>query len=154
MSAFIVTDDTIHAIVTYALENVSTCKRMTKAGTAGREFRDLRGYSPDAIGQALLTENYRSVNDRYNENKRAPRYTYRETRIGCVGYDSDRNPIVRRLTAVDVMKLCRCLDYQSCEHDGWERSWARDFLDRVILAAISDVPGYDNAPWGLYDRAA
>ena len=51
-------------------------------------------------------------------------------------------------SAVQVIKACNCLDYQSCEHDGWEASEAKSFLDSLISAACHRLPGYDAAEWG------
>ena len=56
----------------------------------------------------------------------------------------------RTLLALDVIKICRCFEYKSCEHPEWETSWSRTFLQQVVDAAINDLPGYDDAPWGLY----
>jgi hypothetical protein len=47
-----------------------------------------------------------------------------------------------------VNNLAKSLDYQSCEHPGWEASEAKRIVDRVI----ADTSGYPQAlyaPWGI-----
>jgi len=56
-----------------------------------------------------------------------------------------------RLSTVEVLKACACLEYQSCEHDGWKSSRALRFLESVRNAAIAALPGWDAAPWGIDD---
>jgi hypothetical protein len=48
-------------------------------------------------------------------------------------------------TPVEVLKTIHCLDYQSCEHDGWPDSEACAFLRSLERAMIRELPGYDNA---------
>ncbi len=45
----------------------------------------------------------------------------------------------------------RCLDYQSCEHPGWEASESHSFLESLKSAAVSALPGMDAAKWGAPD---
>ncbi len=90
------------------------------------------------LAQMLHDENVKSVNFRYGED------TAPETVVWDGKYQD--------LRAIEVIKSCKCLDYQSCEHDGWDASDAKAFLDRVINGAIGRLPGYDNAPWGIEDR--
>lgn len=148
MSAFIVSDDTIHAIVTFAADQ----KMMVKHPVTGL-YHDVESF-PDLIGQELVSENYRSVNVRYNETDKAPTWRHVPTRRGTVKpanpYEPLSAPIRRELTPLDIIKLCDCLEYQSCETDDWESTWTYAFLNSVRHRAITKLPGYDNAPWGLY----
>ena len=144
MSAFIVSTLTIEAIVTFAMDNLDSMEPLPCTSTAG--WIPIRGENPAAIGQALVDENFRSVNHRYRTEEVPPRYRHRSRLVGNVGGATKRT-----LHAVDIIKLCHCLAYQSCEHDDWEASWAKRFLDRVIDAATRALPDYDAAPWGLYD---
>ena len=73
-----------------------------------------------------------------------PAYIFRPT---CHG--STRTKPKRLLTPLDIIKLCQSLKYQSCEHPTWDASFAKDFLNRVISAAIAALPGYDSAFWGI-----
>lgn len=98
------------------------------------------------IGQALWNENFKSVNCRYNEKDAAPVYKYsRPERI---------------YSQIEIIKACRCYNYQSCEHEGWEKSHAKQFSDAVVNEALKNYPEhtlesiqktaeYDEAPWGI-----
>jgi hypothetical protein len=52
--------------------------------------------------------------------------------------------------AVQIIKLCNCLDYQSCETPDWKDTRAYALLDNIRERAIRELPGYDNAPWDLW----
>ncbi len=69
------------------------------------------------IGQALLAENYRSVNFRYNENTEVPEFEPAE-----VEFDEGT-----------VLGCIDCYEYQSCEPDDWEETLV--FKDLVELKA-------------------
>ena len=146
MSAYIVSKAHIDAIVTFAVggkRRVGTVKRI--AEDAGHsEFVSSAVYTPSQIGAALWAENHASVDCRYSETTPVPAYAFRPT---CHG--SACSKPTRLLTPLDIIKLCQSLKYQSCEHPGWEASFASDFLKRVIAAAIAALPGYDNAFWGI-----
>lgn len=143
MSAFVVSHSTIAAIVTFAQRRLWSCA--PPPPHSGRGTVNIRDIDPDHIGQALLAENVRSVNHRYRRSDPIDRYRHVPTYVGAVSTDETRT-----LTALDLVKLAHCLEYQSCEHPEWEMSWARDFLRRVVDTAVHELPGYDDAPWGLY----
>jgi hypothetical protein len=50
-----------------------------------------------------------------------------------------------------VIKAADCLDYQSCEHPEWDKSEAKQLLDAIRAAAISKLPGYEEAEWAIDD---
>ena len=143
MSAFIVSHSTIAAIVTFAQRRLWTC--VSPPPHSGRGAVNIRDIDSDHIGQALLAENVRSVNHRYRRSDQIDRYRHAPTYVGAVYTDETRT-----LTALDTIKLAHCLEYQSCEHPEWEMSWARDFLRRVVDTAVHELPGYDDASWGLF----
>ena len=122
MSAWLCSDRHINSIVTWAFKN-------------HRHFY-ARDTDWEAMAQALLDENYKSVNHRYNETDKPHSIVWTTAKS-------------KTLTAVECIKACHCLNYQSCEHDGWESSLAKAFLDSVESAAIRAMPGYDAAPWGI-----
>ena len=122
MSAWIVSKAHIDALITSALKV--------------DRFNSLVNYeTADKIGAMLWKENHKSVNYRYNEAKEAP--AYRFTRRA------------QPLSAVEALKAIDCLEYQSCEHKGWEKSEAKRFLDKLRGLLIHALPGYDAAPWGI-----
>jgi hypothetical protein len=53
-----------------------------------------------------------------------------------------------RLEPTQVIASCQCYKYQSCEHDEWESSSAKAFVDALIIAAIDRLPNYDKTIWG------
>ena len=148
MSAYIVSKAHIDAIVTFAVggqRRVGTVRRMAEdAGQA--KYVSSSDYTPSQIGTALWTENHASVDYRYTETTPVPAYVFRPK---CHG--STCSKLMRQLTPLDIIKLCQSLKYQSCEHPCWEASFANDFLNRVISAAIGALPDHDNAFWGIDD---
>lgn len=84
----------------------------------------------------LWDENYRSVNHRYGESEITPEYRWQPVR---------RDP-------VSVLKAIACYEYQSCEHEGWRSSEARQFCDELRHRMIQFLPGYDEAEWSIQDE--
>ena len=85
-------------------------------------------------GQTLVNENFKSVNYRYLESKNPYEYIFEP--VICT------NPI-------QVLKAINCLDYQSCEHEGWKKSDARKILDDIRDICIRKLPGYDDFQWEI-----
>ena len=84
----------------------------------------------------LLKENYRSVNHRYDEGPTAEiQDPYVFSRL------------LVRIDPVAVLRAISVLEYQSCEHPGWEGSEAQAFCRALQGRAISHLPGYDEADW-------
>lgn len=161
MSAWILSRKHIDAIITTSVKGFRTVKNgpLTRTIEDGQwtperpsyfigevlTWEDQVGRAPlteaeaTAMGQVLWNANYRSVNARYGESRRAPRYAF--TGNG------------RILTLAELAKAIHCLDYQSCEYPEWYTSKARKFLDKVeqnIYRVVAhDLPGYDEAPWGI-----
>ena len=129
MSAFICDDMHINAIVTYAVD------KQVSIYEEGNGHTYITDANAEEIGRTLLSENVRSVNHRYNESEDAGDYKF----------ERFETP----LTAVEAIKACNCLDYQSCETDDWKTTRACAILNAVIAKAHNDLPGYDNAPWEI-----
>lgn len=101
-------------------------KRTLTPATAGR------------VGAMLLAENQASVNHRYTRDELEEPYLWREVR-------GPFDPVV-------VLKAAKCYAYQACEHEEWNGSEARQFIDSLIHVAIDALPGYDGAPgWEMYE---
>lgn len=128
MSAFICSDKHISALVNWAARN--KCDYWPE----GAVRRSNVECHEKEVFKMLLAENYASVNYRYNEEDE-PEGTY--------------DPKALVTDPVHIIKMCHCLDYQSCEHPGWADSRAKALLDQIESAAIRALPGYDNAPWEL-----
>lgn len=127
MSAWICSNKHISAILgAYARS------RQRWGGTSGQIGED----AATKLGQLLLDENTRSVNHRYDENKR-----YR--------FKLDQAVFAAPPGPVAALKLCMSLDYQSCENDDWNRTEAFYQLRGIIDALIDALPGYAEAEWAL-----
>ena len=90
----------------------------------------------DRLGQDLWTENQRSVRECYRDDTEEDVY-----------YGAHR-ALHTRFDPLQVLMSIACYAYQSCEHDGWERSSARQFCEQLRSWAIAALPGYDACIWG------
>lgn len=103
--------------------------------------------SPSAAGQLLVSENVRSVHHRYPGD---------DVDAGELPGPCDAfymGPYVYEdpgytMSPGEVFKAIDCLDYQSCEHEGWTTSEAFSFLRSLRDAYCRRVDGYEAAPWG------
>ncbi len=97
----------------------------------------------------LYQENIRSVQARYPGDTwpSLPGPCEKPEHLSVRGREimSDRGP---RPSAVAILKMCNCLEYQSCETEDYRNTLAFDILDKIRAAAIENLPGYDEAPWG------
>lgn len=130
MSAFIVTNDHINGMLLSIRPHYSgdLCSYEWNG-----EIHHMAGNERE-IGQKLVDENFRSVNYRYNENDEP--YLYSQYYVGDLSW-------------IQVVKLCHCYIYQTCEHPEWEKSEAFAIVDRLLHRAISRVPGYEKAHWSI-----
>ena len=129
MSAFVVTDQHINALVRYASRH---------SITVYEPMQDIRFTVKGHEGIAaslLLDQNVKSVNYRYDENEKA-----------TIIY----NPAAPVLTAIQAIKAAQCLKYQSCETPDFEESFACKLLDNIIADAIPRLDGYNEAAWAIH----
>jgi hypothetical protein len=89
-------------------------------------------------GQVLWSENWRSVNHRYPTSKQELPPIYNFKRVDVSG-----------VSVIQFLKLLDCLEYQSCEHDGWAQSEARQIVDQFRAQAVTKLPGYEEAEWSI-----
>lgn len=129
MSAFIVSNEHINALVNFGLKSTYWNPK-----TQWRE--EINRHTAQEVGQILLDENQRSVNYRYSENDTSPAFKF------TVDYDGE-------LTPVQVIKACHCLDYQCCETPDWEQTLAHTILETIKHKAEGLLPGYDEAAWEI-----
>lgn len=101
-----------------------------------------------AYAELLYRENIRSVSARYpNDNwEDLPGPNDKPDHMEVSKFDCLRRDI--RLDPVTALKLCDCLEYQSCETDDYAERPAYNLLNMIRRAAIRELPGYDDAPWG------
>ncbi len=126
MSAYIVSKDHISALVSFCnAKNVYVYYD-------GKKF-DVTNL--DAIGQILVNENYRSVNTRYSSNDAPFVYEFQY--------------LQRHFTLIQIIKLCHCYNYQSCETEDYYESLAYAIVRGIESHAVRLLPGYEEAEWGL-----
>ena len=130
MSAFICSHQHINAIIRWA----SRHKLTMYYGNPSRRWR-VAG-NEQATAELLYSENVASFNHRYLDHK--------SNNSGIV-YDA----FAPDLQAIEVIKACNCLNYQSCEHPGWEASLACQLLTKIQDAAVNNLPGYEAARWHI-----
>lgn len=95
------------------------------------------------VARLLHAENVRSVCHRYPDSgdDMVGRYTGR-TLSSIISFWGPLNPVW-------VLKTANCLDYQSRETDDWRETVAFRLLEGIRDEAVSRLPGYEAAPWGL-----
>lgn len=126
MSAFVVSQNHINAIVTWANHRDRGCYAIA---------------DPTAIGQMLLNANNRSVRYRYTDAD--------EQSMTDPEPFEWRPSAARRLSPVEALKAIVCLDYQCCEPDDYDGSQCHRALEQLKSQAISELEGYDAAPWAI-----
>jgi hypothetical protein len=131
MSAFIVNNRTINAILqgkNFGAYPGNALRYMWRG-----EGRSIEG-SVQKVGQVLVDENFRSVNFRYNEDQKP--YAFR------IIQDKSYTP-------VEVISMCDCYNYQSCEAPLWKETEAYAIVNALRERAIRNLPGYAEAYWRL-----
>jgi|SRR5579862_6512310 len=99
-------------------------------------------YTPSALGQILVDENVASVAYRYPSDNvdggelPGPCDAYY---LGPYVYEDPR----LEMTPGAVFRAIDCLDYQSCEHEGWRKSEAFAFLTALRKAYCDRVAAED-----------
>ena len=129
MSVYIVSDKQISAMLTMVNKTVHGSPMSYYWNDERINFMG----NIQEIGQKLVDENYKSVNFRYSRDN-APHTFHFE-------------PVA--MEPIQVVRLCHGYNYQACEHDGWETSEAKEISRQIEHYAIKDVPGYQEAPWGI-----
>ena len=131
MSAFIVTDTHINALVRYASRH-----KITVAYGNPTMRLNVSAHEQE-VAQLLIDENIKSVN-----------YRYSEAETSLIEYDRGA-PI---LSAIEAIKAAQCLRYQSCEHSDYEESIAFKLIETIISDAIPRLEGYESANWAIADK--
>ena len=95
----------------------------------------------------LYAENVRSVGARYPEDtfESMPGPIDKPEQIHITA--RDETLAIYRLKPVEILKMCDCLEYQSCETDDWETTVACRLWNAIRRAAIRALSGYEDAPW-------
>ena len=130
MSAFVVSDKHINSMLTWAN------RKMDGISYGGRiySFKDTEHLQ--LMAQEMLNENYRSVNFRYAH------YGYTEPHEITFKFE-------RGCDAVQIIKACHCFNYQCCETEDWDQSFAYRINEYILSSATRFLPGYDDAQWEI-----
>jgi hypothetical protein len=135
MSAFEVSKTHIDVLVSAAMRFGTGSGWMYSS--LGGETTPINLETADKFGQMLWDENARSVSYLHGGDvEEVEAYTFKRV---------DTTSIVQVLKAID------CLEYQSCEHDGWNDSEAQQFCHALRRRMIRALPGYDSAKWAIGD---
>ncbi len=135
MSAYIVTDETISAM----LQAIKYDRQGVYVYWNGASYR-ITHDNLQETGQKLLDENFRSIAYHYDGRISVERRQY------------VHRPI-RQLEAVEIIKACNGYDYQACETPDWRQTEAFAIYDYIRNDAIRALPGYEEAgTWELYEK--
>lgn len=91
------------------------------------------------VFRMLARENLASLDSRYPGDAKGDADAYRPVATARK----------ERLPWLHIIKLCHHYAYQACEHSGWKDSAARKAIAALESYAVHNLPGYDDAPWGL-----
>ena len=145
MSAFVVDKHHIDAVVRYACQRERTYIQDPRT----EQYRYLDWEDAEWLGSELWTENAASVAYRYGSAGDLPG-PVDFTPEQATGYTFTVTDMQRpQVSAVAVLKACNSLEYQSCEHPGWETSTAKAILQAIRDGAIRCLPGYEEADWEI-----
>jgi len=152
MSAYIVNPEHIGVLAAYAAVNDCAIYEWRMSDNI---------LTAQNVAKGLVLENIRSVAHRYpnDEDGHRPGPGLKDADIieACqiyAGHFAKRlgGVIVMAedvLEPVQVLKLVRSLDYQSCETEDWPMTLAARQLDWIMGEAISRLPGYEDADWSF-----
>lgn len=91
-----------------------------------------------SVFQSLVKTNLDSLKARYSDTEEEQElsltYTYKPE---------------KGLTPIQVYKLAECYAYQSCEHNGWEDSQEKMWMEALKDSIIYNLPEYKAASWSI-----
>lgn len=128
MSAYIVSDTHINALITWGVTHKAWFRSDYFAG------------HEEELASLLSAANTESVNYRYGTKDDFAPFKYKMVAVAD------------HLKPVDILCMCDCLEYQSCEHPGYYLSEAYSLLIAIKGCAITELPGYDTAIRDLNDE--
>ena len=133
MSAFMCSEKHINTIVSYGIKNDAT---VYPTGQGGRSYWHPFQTDPNLIASILTTANVESVNLRYGKDDVSTKVRFKPVAIS-------------RLSAVQIIKLCDCFDYQASEVNNYDQPPAAKIIEAVRARAIDKLPGYAEAVWAI-----
>lgn len=140
MSAFIVSDKHINTIVTWASMNWIGVSHLD--GNGEKKVFTSRGHE-QAFATALMRQNVRSVNFRYNENT-DQRIRFEFTPIEMTGTKM----------LLQVFMACKCYRYQSCETDNYDDTLAAQFIETITRFVLRNLGCDEASAWKMTELAS
>lgn len=139
MSAWLVSENHINALISFALDN-----------------HVVQPDEAEGLCRVLADENARSLDARYpGQGDGDEAKNYRFHYIADI-YDliRKRKPQLRfskNTLAAQIVKACDCYDYQACETDDYDTTPAAAFVNRVreVAAPLAGDVDRDSLLWGL-----
>lgn len=142
MSAFICNPEHFGVLAAYAVKN--GCAILEWASGSWHEVAQ-------AVARGLARENIRSVAHRYPNDvsgkRPGPGLKDEEIEEAAALYAAHFLVNPPGLAPIQIINLCGCVDYQSCETDDWKSTLAWKQLDRIKDEAITCISGYGEADW-------
>ena len=136
MSAFVVDDMHIRYLVQAgSVYGVNYYQPDETANASGYQQIPTR-LNETTICRKLLTQNYRSVEYRYQEPAEE---------VPAIRYQ----PVMLPMTPVQVIKACDCYDYQACETPDYDQTPEHRYINHLRKAAIRALPGYEDAAYEI-----
>lgn len=139
MSAFIVSDNHIHAIVNYIMQRRTFGSMNVYGRIIGVKDRVWAEIETDKqatmLGQFFLDANYESVNYRYSESDAPHKYKFKLQ--------------AAKVSTVQFLKALNCLDYQCCEPNDYRNGDCYKLIRELQSSAASHLAGYDEAEWEI-----
>lgn len=132
MSAFVVSDNHINALLAYA--NLNDTKVYINDGERSYSISFCDTTELQSAAEALKSQNVKSVAYRYQEPPADASITFR---------------FVPEISHIQAVKACDCLNYQSCETPDYEHTAACQIIRTIRETAIHNLIGYKEAAWEL-----
>ncbi len=125
MSAFLVSDKHINTILSYA--NRHDVPLYTKQNNYDRQNID----DLQKLSQLLINENDKSVSERYNYTRQEPpiKFKFETTKFSENSAEAH----------AQIIRLCNCYDYQSCETDDYYQSAAHEIVGCIKNTATRNL---------------
>jgi hypothetical protein len=135
MSGFMVSDLCISRILewlyTMQYKEPSVLRTLGDMGFFVENSKQMR-----VLGNAMLQMNRDAVNQRYNESKKAPEFSF----VDC------------SVSKFQALKSLRCFLYQCNEGDVPEKNPLfkvfDELADYLAMSIVNDLPQYEEAEWG------
>ena len=137
MSCFIVSNNHINALLTFANSNMS---KIIINNDKYLLFLCDQVDDLQSLAQLLLDENYRQYNIRYrNEGGEAPEVNFEFFK--------------KNQSLIEIIKACQCLQYQYAESDDYNQTDAYLIVEQIkttaLMKYLNGLSEYEKAPWGI-----